>query len=202
MLLELICLQVQGAILTRQPNTVDVVTYQQVLHSLPNGSPDPFSPDNFFVRQTTHFHLLADSDAVQPDQNGTRSFLIPGMKFEGHEWYEETGKSPKALAASFKLISSPFNRADFKKHRTSWGNSDDQVQPIYKGNHGVAYECTTTTDEVETHRIGTKRVTRTKHRDSWSLCVNLVSEGQFYDPARCVYVDKTHVCVDPPVYGY
>jgi len=202
MLVALVCLQVQSSTLTKQPKTVDVVTYHQVLHSLPSGAPDPVAPDNFFMRETTHYHLLADSDWAQPDQNGTRNFLIPGKKFEGHEWYEETSKAPKALDSAFKYISEPYSRADFKKHKTSWGSSEDQTQPINKCSHCVAYECITTTDEVETHTLGKKRVTRIKHRDAWSLAMNLVGAGTYYDPIHSMCTGLSDARVDPPVYGY
>ena len=205
MLVALLCLQAQATALSRQPLTIDVVGYQQVMHALPNGAPDLAVPDNFYVRVTSHYHVLADSDTAQPDEKGTRTLHKPGVTFEDHEWYEETGRASKELAAMFKEVTPPFNRADYKKHKTSWGSSDPQDQPIYKGNHVVIFERLTTIDKVETHTIGRRHVTRIKHSDGWGFSTTGVREGDTVDPSgERVYWSsgKTEVRVDPPVYTY
>ena len=205
MLTALLCLQAQAATLSRQPLTIDVISYQRVLHALPNGAPDLGAPDNFYVRITSHFHVLADSDTVQPDQSGVRTLHKPAVKFEDSEWYEETGRASKELDAKFVEVKPPFNRADRKKHKTSWGSSEAQDQPVYKGNHIVVFERLTTIDSVETHTVGKRRVTRIQHKDGWGFSTTGVREGDIVDPSgERVYwcTDKSEVRVDPPVYTY
>lgn len=194
----------QHLALTRQPTEVEIVEYRRVQNTLPTGAPDPNTADNFFVRITTRYSLLADSDATSPDSVGTRQFHIPAAKFEDHEWYSEHRRAPRALEASFTQVARPGNRPDFNKHKTSSGASDALDQPIYKGNHCMAYVCQTTTEEVETHTLGKKHFTRIHGRENTSLSTNMVCEGQYFDPStnRSEWDGKLDVRVDPPSYSY
>ena len=205
MLIALLCLQAQSAALSRQPQTIDVVGYQQVMHALPNGAPDPAAKDNFFLRISSHYQVIADSDTVQPDDQGTRAFHIPEVKFEDHEWYDEVGKGPNELIAMFKEVTPPINRSDHKKHKTGWGSSGAVDQQIHKGTRCIVFERITTIDKVETHMLGKRRMTRTKHSDSCGFSTTGVREGDIVDPSKeRVYWtgDKSEVRVDPPVYSY
>jgi hypothetical protein len=204
MVLALAFLATQHADLTKQPTAVELVEYRRVQNALPTGAPDPRAADNFFVRITSRYSLLADSDAINPDPDGTRQFNIPAAKIEYREWYSENKRAPKALEAAFTQVARPWNRSDFHKHKTAWGSSAAFNQPTCKGNHSVVYVCHATTEEVEVHTLGKKQFTRIHARESSSTTGNTMSEGQYWDPAtnRNLCDGKFDVRVDPPTYTY
>src|SRR3954467_3159677 len=111
MITALVCLHAQASALTRQPLTIDTVSYQCVQKALPNGAPDLAAPDNYYIRVKSHYILFADSDSFAPDSKGTRHVKVPKQDFTTFEDYTETGDARGRLAEAFREILPPANGA-------------------------------------------------------------------------------------------
>jgi hypothetical protein len=205
MFLALVCLQAQAAGLLTQPISIDVVGYQRVEHALSNGLPDPAAKDNFYVRVTSHFTLIVDSDKTEPDADGVRRIHVPKREFDSNEWYEETRPAPADLAAAFKEVFPPATRDGFKKHKVGWGSSGGAEQTVTKGYRFLVFQRVTLIEKVETHTKGKLRVTRTEKSDTVGFHSAMAAAGKVLDPSKekVYWCDsKPEVRVDPPVYKY
>lgn len=204
MVAALVCLHLHG-ILTRQPATIDVVSYQAVEHALPNGAPDTKAANNYYVRIKSHYILATDSDWLTPDDKGSRRVTIPARSYEAYERYEETGKASPLLDKAFLQVGRPSNPADFLSRKVRWGARDALSQVIFKGGHLVAYDRLTTVEKIETRSFGKERVTRIQRSTDWGGDVNLGRQGDVFDPSaeKVFWSDsKPEIRVDPPVYGF
>lgn len=205
MILHLLCLQAQTDALARQPQTIDVVSYQKVQHAMPDGSPDPAAPDNFYVRIKSHYVLITDSDGHPPDETGTRTVRVPERVYFDYQSFEETGKSTPSLRQAFREVMPPSEKSQWRRHeagKASFGSVEQRVSSCYRY---FVFHRRTEIEEVETHSEGKRRLTRIARRENWGSHTTVLAKGAIFDPSKeRVYwcESKPEVRIDPPVYGY
>ena len=188
----------------RQPTTMTVIGYQRVLHALPDGRPDAAAPDNAFVRTTTQWFLVADSDDAAPDGKGIRHVHVPAFSARQTVRYDSRGRSSKALLARFERVT--FDGVPLRRPIPTGSSSSEGLDvELPKGRRMLVFEIRSLVDEVETHADGERRLTRARRKSFWSVASQSGVPGRPFVPERRPMIQMEsgpHVQVDPPLFGY
>lgn len=184
---------------------MEVVGYQRVQHALPDGRPDLDAPDNYWVKTTTQWFLVSDSDDVVPDERGVRHVHVPPFCSKGYVRYDSQGRASKKLLASFKEVT--FDGVPLRKPVPDGSGSRSGALDVEmpKCQRVLYWQVRSVVDEVEAHSEGKRRLTRSMRKAFWSVSTQGWTVGKPYIPDRRPMVAREpdpHVQVDPPTFGF
>jgi hypothetical protein len=196
-------LVLQTLIPTQQPTTIEVVEYQRVKNALPNGAPDLAAPENFYIRATSTYYLLFDTDTLPVDQNGNRHIHVDRLEYKTFEVVSQTGHPSRKLAEKFTEVFALWTGK--KPMVTGSGSFSGFDQDIPQGQRRVDYLVRTIVEKVETHSEGKRRTIRTSRERHWSISGGGVNGHKPFLPpmdSLVAFEAGPHVRVDPIKYGY
>ena len=195
-------LMVLPPIPSSQPTTVSYVVYQRVQHALPDGTPDPKAPDNFYIRQTCTWFLTSDTDAITPDATGTKHVHHGGYRWRMFSKFKQQGRLRGGLHDRFTQVY-PDGKAVMQTGSVSVPACDD-AYPSGTGRH-VGGVLRTIMERVETHTEGRNRATLIQRENWWAQVGGGMNGHDPFIPSLDAGVATEaipSVLAAPPVFGY
>lgn len=188
----------------KQPTTMNRVEYQCVQHAMPDGTPDLKAPDNYYIKISSTWYLVADSSSLTADADGNRRLHVPGFKFKSYRSFRQDGRATGELADKFKEIhpSSP----EDNKNPVGSGASPGTDMVVSRGNRMMYFYIRSAVEKVETHKVGRHQATRWTVENFWSVSAQGIGSNSapFMPKAESMYGAEPgpHVQGGPVTYGY